>query len=72
MKKQMNQAMTVCLSQQEIDRIYYRQQRIYWEADFAISITKHCLMTRLFWIQFMKCTRKKRTAISLTMTSWMP
>lgn len=34
MKEQMNQDMTVCLSQQEIDRIYYRQQRIYWEADF--------------------------------------
>jgi len=36
MKEQMNlyKDMTVCLSQQEIDRIYYRQQRIYWEADF--------------------------------------
>lgn len=34
MKEQMNQDMTVCLLQQEIDRIYYRQQRIYWEADF--------------------------------------
>lgn len=36
MKEQMNlyKDMTVCLPQQEIDRIYHKQQRIYWEADF--------------------------------------